>query len=314
MNVVSLDWSGGKSCLSAHPCGFMSSGRHGLPTGDEAMPMEHLPNSGEPLPPGPARSEPVTGNSPLAVEALARNIIRRLALATRRAPRLEAHEVSEDSMAAFCDTLIAASPAQALRFVQARRDEGVSRQGVYLGYIAPAARRLGEGWENDELSFVDVTIATGHLYVLMRALRTDVAQVRPMGDALRCALFATVPNEQHSIGITMAAHLFRDAGWDIDLQIGTTHDGLVEHVAQTRPPIIGLSLSTEERVQDLSQLVGTLRAVVPDAVIGVAPAGGLDCGQISRFVDLDLVFRDVPSACTELDRLIRLRDWPRMSV
>lgn len=141
----------------------------------------------------------------------------------------------------------------------------------------------------------------------MRALRAEApADKRPF-DIRRCALFATVPDEDHSIGITIAADLFRDAGWEIDLQIALDHDGLVDHVERTRPTIIGLSLTTERRLGDLVRLVVALRIVTPQVLIGVAPGAALDPGQVAGLVDLDLVFRDAPGACAELERLIRLR-------
>lgn len=141
----------------------------------------------------------------------------------------------------------------------------------------------------------------------MRALRAEDTPSRAPVDARRSALFATVPGEDHAIGITIAADLFRDAGWEIDLQIATDHDGLIAHIERTRPSIIGLSLSTERRLEDLVRLVVALRIVMPDVVIGVAPAAPIDPGRVGSLVDLDLLFRDVPTACADLDRLIRLR-------
>jgi methanogenic corrinoid protein MtbC1 len=243
-----------------------------------------------------------------AVELLASDIVRRLALARPPDPSFETPEISDDSIAAFCDTLIQPSPAAALQFIEDRRDEGVTRQGVYLGYIVAAARSLGQGWDEDRYSFLEVTYGTGHLYALMRALRAETPGARPAFDGRRCALFATVPGEEHGIGITVATDLFREAGWDIDLRTDTDHDGLVAHVEETQPHIIGLSLSTEQRLDALVRLVVAIRITMPSAIIGVAPATNVDAGRLHDLVDIDLVFGDAPSACRELERLIRLRD------
>ena len=245
--------------------------------------------------------------APAAIEALASDIVDRLSRSAADRPRFEDIAIDADSVASFCDALIEPDAAAALRFIEARRAQGVTRQGVYLGYIPAAARRLGEGWEQNRLSFAEVTIGTGHLYALMRALRAEDTPSRGPVDARKSALFATVPGEDHAIGITIAADLFRDAGWEIDLQIATNHDGLIAHVERTRPAIIGLSLSTERRLEDLVRLVVALRIVTPDVVIGVAPAAPLDPAKVGSLVDLDLLFRDVPTACADLDRLIRLR-------
>lgn len=246
--------------------------------------------------------------APDAVETLANDIVRRLASIRRREPSFETPEISNESIDAFCETLIQPSPDAALQFIEERRAEGVTRQGVYLGYITAAARALGRGWDEDRFSFFEVTCGTGHLYALMRALRAETSSARPAFDGRRCALFATVPGEDHGIGITVAADLFREAGWEIDLRTGTDHDALVAHVERTRPNIIGLSLSTEQRLAALVRLVVAMRITVPFAIIGVAPATNVDAARLHDLVDIDLVFDDAPSACRELERLIRLRD------
>ena len=243
-----------------------------------------------------------------AVEVLARDIVRRLASTQPNDPSFAAPEISDDDIAAFCDTLIQPSPDAAWKFIEDRRAEGVTRQGVYLGYICAAARSLGQGWDEDRFSFLEVTYGTGHLYALMRALRAESSSVRPAFDGRRYALFATVPGEEHGIGITVAADLFREAGWEIDLQTDTDHDALVAHVESTRPHIIGLSLSTEERLDALVRLVVATRITMPSAIIGVAPATSVDADRLQGLVDIDLVFGDAPSACRELERLVRLRD------
>ena len=245
--------------------------------------------------------------APETVSLLASDIVRRLSRATARAPRLEEPVIAEDSIAAFCAALVQPDPLAALNFIRRQREAGLTRQGVYLGYVGAAARRLGAGWDTGRLSFAQVTIGTGHLYALMRALRAEGPPAGLPFDARRHALFATVPGETHGIGITMAADLFREMGWEIDLQLGRGHDGLLARVESEQPDIVGLSLSTDHRLPDLGRLAVALRLVVPHAVIGVAPGAELDDEQITEIVDVDLIFHDARTAFADLDRLIRLR-------
>lgn len=242
-----------------------------------------------------------------AIETLAGDIVRRLSSPSMRQPQLEADAICDESLDAFCEVLIKPDATQALQFIEARRAEGLTRQGVYLGYIAAAARRLGEGWETDRLSFVDVAYGTGHLYALMRALRVERPSPSGPSNWRKHALFAAVPGEDHGIGVTMAADLFRDAGWDIDLKTDTDHDALLAYVEASRPKIIGLSLRSSRRLDSLVRLVVAIRICVPEAIIGVAPGGDLKPGRILKLADIDLVFNDVPSAIKELERLVALR-------
>ena len=245
--------------------------------------------------------------APDTVERLAGDIVRRLSRTTLNGPRFEVPLIAEDSVAAFCDALVQPEPHAALDFIRQRRTEGLSRQGVYLGYIVAAARKLGEKWDEDRLSFTEVTIGTGHLYALMRALRREGPPFAASFDARRHALFATVPGETHGIGITVAADLFREAGWEIDLQMGTSQEKLVARVEASQPQIVGLSLSTDSRLPDLVRLVVALRLVVPQAIIGVAAGAEIDDDTITDLVDIDLIFHDAVTACTDLDRLVRSR-------
>jgi methanogenic corrinoid protein MtbC1 len=170
-----------------------------------------------------------------------------------------------------------------------------------------AARRLGAASETDQLSALQVTYATGHLYALMRALRAEAPAMRPARDGARVALFATVPGEDHEMDVTVAADIFREVGWQIDLQTDTDHEILLAHIERTQPQTIWLSLSSEQRLDALVRLVVAIRLVMPRAIIGVTPAVQVDAARLHALVDIDLVLRDAPAACRELDRLICLR-------
>ncbi len=244
---------------------------------------------------------------PDAVEAVANDIVRRLALLTKVARSVEVPEIDEEQIEAFCDVLVKPDPDAALHFIEDRRAEGLSRQGVYLGYIPGGARCLGERWDRDELSFLQVTCGTGHLYALMRALGSELPLLHRKFDNRRVALFATVPGEDHGIGITVAAGIFRESGWEIDLETGTDHDQLVAHVECTLPKIIGLSLSTERRLEALVRLVVAIRLIMPDAIIGVAPSSSVSEKQLHELVDIDLVFTDAAAALQKLEQLLWLR-------
>lgn len=216
-------------------------------------------------------------------------------------------EVDPASVEDFCTTLLGYSAEAALNFIADRRAEGCDLETIYLGYIAAAARELGARWEDDRISLFDVTIGTGHLYALMRALRAENGSVESEFDALRHALFATVPGEDHAIGITIAADMFRAEGWEIDLQTGTDHISLLAHAEASKPRVIGLSLTTERALDALVRLVVAFRLVLPRSIIGVAAGGTVDPDRIARLVDVDLQFVDVRSAHEELDRLLSAR-------
>lgn len=242
-----------------------------------------------------------------AVEELALDIVRRVS-AMKHPVRTDAETlIAQDSIAAFCDALVQPSPTAALDFIQARQAEGVARQAILHGYLAGAAQMLGARWEADEAGFSDVIHGTGHLYSLLRAI-----QLEPWGKTStelnrKSAVFAVVPGETHNFGVRLAAETFREAGWTIDLQVGMTHDELVQHVQQVEPDIIGLSLSTQGRLEALVRLVIALRLVRPSSIIGVAPALNMRDDIIHKVADVDAIFRDARAAVRDLDWMLQLR-------
>jgi methanogenic corrinoid protein MtbC1 len=245
---------------------------------------------------------------PAAVESLARDVLARLSEQEARISSTGDPDISAARLDAFCDVLIQRDARAAQEFITARRAEGVTRMEVYFSYISAPATRLGARWDRSELSFMDVTIGTGHLYALMRALRAETPIDPRWFDDRRNALFATVPGETHGLGVTVAADYFRAHGWQIDLRIAQDIDALTHHAEATLPHVIGLSLSSEDHLDTLAQLVMALRLAVPQSIIGVACAGGLVTDAIRDLIDIDLVFTQVQDALIDLEHLIELSE------
>lgn len=237
------------------------------------------------------------------VKGVATEVVQRIMSIGAHGNFVDETKVSERRLKEFCDVLLQPVPTKALVFAAKLQAEGVTPQVLRYGYFAAAARLLGERWDRDEVTFLEVTVATGHLYALLRAVRSDPADHYSSTHRSRNALFASVPGEKHTLGVVLAADTFRDHGWDIDLQISENHDNLVNYIKDTRPTLIGLSLSTKDRLAALIRLVLALRIVVPHAIIGVAPAAEMSDSEILGIVDVDIVFRDARHALTALERL-----------
>lgn len=241
---------------------------------------------------------------PDTLEKFAREVVVRVATTVTVQSPAGKSAISPEQVGSFCDLLLA--PGQhrrALDFITARRAEGATTEDIYLGYIGAAARLMGERWEDDLLTPLQVTIGTGTLYALLRALRASTLMTR-VPDHRRAALFATVPGEHHGIGITVAADMFRAAGWDIDLQIGCDEAQLIERARHTLPVIIGLSLSTKERLPEMLQVILALRLLLPETMIGVAPGGDLSREDVQQIADVDIIFGDANSAISLLNDVV----------
>jgi methanogenic corrinoid protein MtbC1 len=75
---------------------------------------------------------------------------------------------------------------------------------------------------------------------LLRKMTITGHPVTPPQDLT--VIFASVPGDQHTLGIRMAADLFRNDGWEIVLKIGLSQDELIADIRKRPRCIVGLSI------------------------------------------------------------------------
>lgn len=205
-----------------------------------------------------------------AFASLAREVIRRLS----DHPVAVAGSVtfpSDAKIDALAEALMDPGVQAGMTFIEGVRAQGASVETVYIAYLAEAAKTLGDWWEDDKIGFTDVTVATGHIYAIMRGLKPLFAPTTPVSSQ-PCAFFTAVPGENHMLGVSMAADLFRKEGWDIAHKRGFEHDEIVQYAASSGMPLIGLSAAGAHAVAPLARLIIALRISVPDASIMVSGA------------------------------------------
>lgn len=236
-----------------------------------------------------------------ALTEIAQEVV--LRVARNRAVALPSDQIPDaKQIDALCYALLSDDPGAAVAQIEAAQRGGVSHDTLCLSYLADAARRLGAMWDNDEVSFFRVTIAASRIYAILRILRLEPAVPTP--DMRHAAIFASVPGEQHTLGITMAADLARDRGWDIELLVGMSHEDLIDSLQERQAGLIGLSASGKRSMAALIRLIVALRISNPGARI-------LICGQIATLpVNLvgvtgaDAAARDFKEAIRQMERLV----------
>jgi len=232
--------------------------------------------------------------------------------------RLQAHVVAEAEgwpppsqaeIDELCAALLDLDQDRATDLIRRATRAGMPADRVCLGLIAGAARELGARWARDDVSLAQMSLGIARSYGLLRGLRTVFPPVLAgTPDQVRVC-FATVPGETHTMGVTMAADVFRRRGWEIDVRIGEDHERLVAGIAEGGYGVIGLSAGTAGMLMPLLRLKVALRVSNPRAWIMV-------CGKIcelvpdlSHKVDADLVATDVDSAIDEMERLVEAADY-----
>ena len=108
---------------------------------------------------------------------------------------------------------------------------GVPVTTLLVDLLAPAARLLGEYWEEDRCDFVDVTMGLWRLQEVVHEVAAPARMAR-RGNRGRRALFASMPGDQHSFGAVVIDEVFSREGWMTDrLSDGVTAD-LLDRVAE----------------------------------------------------------------------------------
>ena len=121
-----------------------------------------------------------------------------------------------------------------------------------LADLTAAARLLGDWWVQDRVTFADVAAGTDGIFQILSELgETPVVLHEPQRIPV---IFASVPGEQHTLGVRMAAEIFRMDGWEITLKIGYDQDALVSHIEQLPRCIVGLSIGGEHSLRALERL------------------------------------------------------------
>jgi MerR family transcriptional regulator, light-induced transcriptional regulator len=205
---------------------------------------------------------------------------------------------------ALCDALVGDDPDAAAKMVVSERFAGLPIDLVYLGYVGEAAKRLGTRWDDDEISLFDMTVAAGRMFGILRGLRGDFTP--SLAKPEKRALFATAPGEEHAIGITMAADMFSRRSWDIDLEVGLSHNEILEVVENTDYPIIGLSAGSEDKIVALSRLIVALRISKPWLLILVSGQLAETQRDLMQIVGADGIAFDAATAIAEMDRFSEL--------
>jgi methanogenic corrinoid protein MtbC1 len=215
----------------------------------------------------------------LLARAIQHEIIPRLMLAHRSPKECAASlpfaygKVSSQEVEAFARLVLSPNEALALDCIEAIRMRGTSIETVYMELLAPAARVLGQFWEEDLCDFSEVTIGLGKLQQLLHRLSADLNRpVERASNGLRILLLPS-PGEQHTFGLSMVAEFFRRDGWDVS---GGPSEAPADCIALARREhfdIVGFSLAVEEHVDQLAEYVGKFRKASLNNRVGIMVGG-----------------------------------------
>jgi len=247
----------------------------------------------------------------------------------------------------FKSALVNSGSSAAQQQVADLLKQGLSRKALFLDLLSSAARSLGADWDADRLDFADVTVGLCKLHEILRdnasantiaidrsglpgweeAVVDDLSvgdrrkidqargrnrkSVRPV-NAPKRILLATPAGEQHIFGLSIAAEMFRAAGWFAAIEPGSAQSMTEKALREKEFDVIGLSATGRVSIDGLAEEIRNLRAVSQNQDIRVIVGGQFvfehadtlsghsDLERLADRIGADLVLScasDAPSAC-----------------
>jgi methanogenic corrinoid protein MtbC1 len=167
--------------------------------------------------------------------------------------------LTPDDIAAFLQEVLGTDDAAAATFVRQLLADGVSVESIYLDLLSPSARELGLRWEDDECSFVDVTVAMGRLQRVLRELsqvfQSEGGEPAKEGQVLLTCL----PGEQHTLGLIMVAEFLIRDGFRVHVGTPWSEADLLTMVRTEWFDLIGFSAGCESRLSVLKREIHRIR-------------------------------------------------------
>ena len=139
------------------------------------------------------------------------------------------------------------------------KTHGASINYIVLDLIPEIARRFGKQWEDDSLSFADVSMGVSKLERVIHKL-DYLFQANQLDRQENKAIFISgFPGSQHSLGSLIFANYLIFSGWQVHRPNQTSIDSIVHGVSSKMLQALAISVSTNEQLEQLPSLINLLR-------------------------------------------------------
>lgn len=177
--------------------------------------------------------------------------------------------INEQSIADLTQLVLQEDARTSVNFVKEMNASGVSLENIYLLLLTPVARNLGEMWEEDGVSFTDVTIALWRIKQLMYDLSPLFQQYAQSNKTRPSIMLVPLPGSQHNLGLFMVSEFFAKAGWRIWGELAATQEDIVSMAQAEWFDVIGLSVSLREQFPQLKELIKEIKLKSKNPQLGV---------------------------------------------
>lgn len=164
-------------------------------------------------------------------------------------------------------------------------------------YIPEVARRLGEAWEADCVSFAQVTMGVARLQAILREIGSAWSADAADAGETATLLLVLPQGEQHTLGAMVLAGRLRRMGISVSVKIAPSPAELADCVARRAFDGALISVACEDRLETCRKLVKTLKEA-SNGLLKVAVGGALAEADenVMRLTGADVVTNDIAIA------------------
>jgi MerR family transcriptional regulator, light-induced transcriptional regulator len=175
----------------------------------------------------------------------------------------------------FIDLTIHEDPELSINFVRREMDSGVTFENILLKLLAPAARGLGERWDQDLCTFVEVTLGVARMHRMLREFNGIPDHLWSQNGFGRKILLLPAPGEQHTFGLRLVQEFLMRDSWTV---VNRPCKDFVELEAMLKIEnfdVIGLSLSGETLIDTLMSCISDIRTKSKNRRVQIIVGGQL---------------------------------------
>lgn len=224
-------------------------------------------------------------------------------------PHSSAHltwQIIEGHANRFVSLITCDDPQKTELFIAELLNLGVNVDSIVLDLIPRIARKLGEQWVSDNLSFTEVTIATGRLQKMIYSLDHLFQETKAYPSLTKRILISAAPGSHHTLGSLILSNYFTWAGWSVFHETAPSLSHIKKTVTAECLTAVALSIADYEQLDRLPDLIQIIRKRSLNPEIIVLVGGSLYNSDAACFAHIkaDIKSSTPEEALHQLNRIL----------
>ena len=225
-------------------------------------------------------------------------------------------QIIEDHADGFVALITRDGPQKTEQYITELLNLGMGIDLIVLELIPRIARKLGNQWASDSLSFAEVTIATGRLQKLIYSLDHLYQETRTSPTTTHSILVTAAPGSHHTLGPLILSNYFTWAGWSVLSESAPSERFIETTVTSKSLTAIAVSIADYDQLDRLPKLIQSIRSKSLNPAIIVLTGGSLYNADAMSFghIKADIKSSTPEEALHQLNRILNITTEVRSSI